>query len=150
MLQCNIVDSFFFFRMVVLGQFFKVVMVVRVRFNGFLLIQIVDIDICIFYGFCNWLNVMINNVCIKKEIFKSEQRFIIVCVVIVICTCFFLQDIYNMMIKEYGIFEWVCYVIFVIVIILFGFIFGLVSIYVGYLVLFIKKVQNFIKYFYYF
>lgn len=45
-----------------------------------------------------------------------------------------------MMTKEYGIFEWVCYVIFVIVIILFGFIFGLVSIYVGYLVLFIKKV----------
>lgn len=52
-----------------------------------------------------------------------------------------------MMIKEYGIFEWVCYVIFVIVIILFGFIFGLVSIYVWYLVLFIKEVLNFYEVF---
>lgn len=51
------------------------------------------------------------------------------------------------MIKEYGIFEWVCYVIFVIVIILFGFIFGLVSIYVWYLVLFIKEVLNFYEVF---
>lgn len=73
--------------MAALGQFFKAAMAVRVRFNGFLLV--VDIDTCTSYGSCNWKNVMINNVCIKREIFKSEQRSTIVCVVIVTCTCFF-------------------------------------------------------------
>lgn len=53
-----------------------------------------------------------------------------------------------MMTKEYGIPEWACYVIFAIATILLGLILGLVSIYVGYLVLHKKKVQNFIKYFY--
>lgn len=105
--------------MAALGQFFKAAMAVRVRFNGFLLIQIVDIDTCTFYGSCNWSNVMISNVCIKKEIFKSEQRSTIS-----------LQDIYNMMTKEYGIPEWACYVIFAIATILLGLILGLVSIYV--------------------
>lgn len=122
--------------MAALGQFFKAAMAVRVRFNGFLLIQIVDIDTCTFYGSCNWSNVMIN-MCIKKEIFKSEQRSTIS-----------LQDIYNMMTKEYGIPEWACYVIFAIATILLGLILGLVSIYVGYLVLPTKKVQNLMKYFY--
>lgn len=132
--------------MAALGQFFKAAMAVRVRFNGFVLIQIVDIDTCTFYGSCNWSNVMIN-MCIKKEIFKSEQRSTIVYVVIVTCTCFSLQDIYNMMTKEYGIPEWACYVIFAIATILLGLILGLVSIYVGCLVLPTKEVQNFIKYF---
>lgn len=53
-----------------------------------------------------------------------------------------------MMTKEYGIPEWACYVIFAIATILLGLILGLVSIYVGYLVLPTKKVQNFMKYFY--
>lgn len=132
--------------MAALGQFFKAAMAVRVRFNGFVLIQVVDIDTCTFYGSCNWSNVMIN-MCIKKEIFKSEQRSTIVYVVIVTCTCFSLQDIYNMMTKEYGIPEWACYVIFAIATILLGLILGLVSIYVGCLVLPTKEVQNFIKYF---
>lgn len=131
--------------MAALGQFFKAAMAVRVRFNGFLLI--VDIDTCTFYGSCNWSNVMIN-MCIKREIFKSEQRSTIVCVVTVTCTCFSLQDIYNMMTKEYGIPEWACYVIFAIATILLGLILGLVSIYVGYLVLPTKEVPNFMKYFY--
>lgn len=52
-----------------------------------------------------------------------------------------------MMTKEYGIPEWACYVIFAIATILLGLILGLVSIYVGYLVLPTKKVQNFIKVF---
>lgn len=132
--------------MAALGQFFKAAMAVRVRFNGFVLIQVVDINTCTFYGSCNWSNVMIN-MCIKKEIFKSEQRSTIVYVVIVTCTCFSLQDIYNMMTKEYGIPEWACYVIFAIATILLGLILGLVSIYVGCLVLPTKEVQNFIKYF---
>lgn len=134
--------------MAALGQFFKAAMAVRVRFNGFVLIQVVDIDTCTFYGSCNWSNVMISNVCIKKEIFKSEQRSTIVCVVIVTCTCFSLQDIYNMMTKEYGIPEWACYVIFAIATILLGLILGLVSIYVWYLVLPTKEVPNFMRYFY--
>lgn len=47
--------------MAALGQFFKAAMAVRVRFNGFLLIQIqvVDIDTCTSHGSCNWKNVMI-------------------------------------------------------------------------------------------
>lgn len=68
--------------------------------------------------------------CIEIEIFKGEKGSTIVCVVVVTCTCFSLQDIYNMMTKDYGIPEWACYVIFAIATILLGLILGLVSVYV--------------------
>lgn len=79
--------------------------------------------------------------CFEIEIFKGEKGSTIVCVVVVTCTCFSLQDIYNMMTKDYGIPEWACYVIFAIATILLGLILGLVSVYVWYLVLPTKNVH---------
>lgn len=79
--------------------------------------------------------------CFEIEIFKGEKGSTIVCVVVVTCTCFSLQDIYNMMTKDYGIPEWACYVIFAIATILLGLILGLVSVYVWYLVLTTKNVH---------